>query len=64
MKSEQEISVRLQDLKEKVQLIRERREDELKKQFRQRDYRLLKFLSKENEIYSFALSQLQWLLVD
>jgi len=64
MKNELEISGRLHDLKEKIQLITERKVDELKKPVRRRDYRLLKFLSKEYEIYSFALSQMEWLLLD
>ena len=62
MRTEMEIAEKLHTLREKIRVIEEAREEEMKKAFNKRDYRLLRFLSKEYEIYGFSLSHLEWLL--
>jgi len=62
MKYATEISTRIMELKEKIRVIEEERNKELKKPFDKRNIRLLSFLYKEYSVYEFSMSQLEWVL--
>jgi hypothetical protein len=62
MQNETDISLKIEELKERIVLLRKKKEEELKKPTDKRDRRLLIFLHKESSIYEFAVSQLEWVL--
>lgn len=62
MKSADAIYERIQRLQERISLLEQKYEAEMKKHYKQRDTRLMKFLLEEQSVYRFALSQLTWVL--
>jgi hypothetical protein len=64
MRSEYEISERINATLETLDLLKTKREEEMKKPFEKRDHRLLKFLARECNVYSYSLAQLRWLFSD
>lgn len=62
MKTPDEIHLRISELNEQLLIIKTAQDRELNKPFKETDYHLLRFLHKEYDVYSFSLSQLEWLL--
>lgn len=62
MKSVDAIHERLQRLQERISLLEQKYEAEMKKHHTQRDTKLMKFLLEEQSVYRFALSQLTWVM--
>ena len=62
MKDIHEILGRLEELKARLAMVEAERETELKKPFKDTDYKLLRFLHKERDVYLFSLQQLEWVL--
>ena len=62
MKNEASILLRINELKARSDLLKVRLEEEVKKEFSERDLRLIRFLKKEQDVHAFALSQLEWLI--
>jgi hypothetical protein len=62
MKNELQIVKRIDELRSDLTLLEKTKSDEMGKRFNQRDYRLLKFISKERDRYQFAIDQLEWML--
>jgi hypothetical protein len=60
MKDELDIIKRIEELRDTMKMLENKKVDELKKSFKDRDYRLLRFLHKEYSVYDFAVSQLEW----
>jgi hypothetical protein len=52
----------MQVLQENLRIVEEKIDNEVKKNFRRRDYRLLKFLHKERDVWKMAILQLKWFL--
>jgi|GEM_PF-2160116 hypothetical protein len=61
MKSEQDIIDRMEELKEKLLILDEKKDLELKKFYKERDNQLLIFIYEESCKYNHSLLQLQWL---
>lgn len=64
MKNEQDIIDRMEELKEKLIILDEKKNNELKKFYKERNMQLLMFIYEESSKYSHTLSQLQWLLAE
>jgi len=62
MRTETEILSRIEELRKKMELLEEKTREEMGKQFKQRDYRLLLFLDKERKAYDHSLSLIEWIL--
>jgi hypothetical protein len=62
MRTENEITERMQELNKKKLLVEERIQIEVKKPNQRRDPRILWFLDKERAVWEFALSQMDWIL--
>ena len=62
MKEDAAIDTRIGELKERLALISRIREEEMKRTFRSRDFAYLNWLSREQKIYEFGVSQLKWLI--
>jgi len=60
MRSELEITQRINTLGEKVESLVKKWNEEMEKPFAHRDNRLLVFISVECKIYDYCLSQLRW----
>jgi hypothetical protein len=60
MKSEIEIFTRINELKANILIIEKRTREELEKNYRERDDRLLNFLDKERSVWEYALKQIEW----
>lgn len=64
MKSRQEIIGRIDELRTRILLIEQSIQREMEKEFDQRDYVLLKFLNREQNVYEFGILQIEWILSD
>lgn len=62
MKSIGEINARISELKKSIEQLDAKQQEELKKHYKKRDRRLLLFLNEERKVYTYALTQLEWLL--
>lgn len=62
MKSVDAIHARVQRLQERISLLEQKYEEEMKKHHKQRDTKLMRFLLEEQSVYRFALSQLTWVV--
>lgn len=62
MKTEYQITEKMQELNANLSAIEERLQVELKKHHSKRDFRLLWFLDKERKVWEYALTQLNWIL--
>jgi hypothetical protein len=62
MKSADAIHERIQRLQERISLLEQKYEEEMKKHHKQRDTKLMRFLLEEQSVYRFALSQLTWVV--
>jgi hypothetical protein len=61
MRSEYEITERINGILENVNMLLKKRDEEMKKPFEERDHKLLFFIGRECNVYSYCLSQLRWL---
>jgi len=64
MRHEIEVLSRIKEFDRKIQVLEEKRLQELAKPYNERDYRLLKFISKEHLLYTFSKTQLEWTLAN
>lgn len=64
MKQTSEITERIAEFKEKIRIVDEKLNEELQKNHRKRNLRLMKFLKKEQEVWGMGLSQLEWFLTE
>lgn len=64
MRSEAEIHTRTEEIRSNLARILEKTTEEIEKPYNERDYRLLKFLNRERNVWEFALQQMEWLLTD
>lgn len=64
MRSETEIHTRTEEIRSNLARILEKTTEEIEKPYNERDYRLLKFLNRERNVWEFALQQMEWLLTD
>jgi hypothetical protein len=62
MRTELEISQRIDSLRENILLIDTKIDEELEKNYSKRDYRLLSFLQKERSVWSLAIHHLEWII--
>jgi hypothetical protein len=62
MINENQIFRKIEEFKEKILLLEEKKQEEAKKSFGTRDLRLLYFFNREQKVYEFAAVQLQWVL--
>lgn len=62
MKAPIEISAKIDELNECINLIDNKRNEEIQKPFYTRNYQFLTFLDRERKIHEFAIKQLNWLL--
>jgi hypothetical protein len=61
MRTEYEITERINAILENVDTLSKKRDEEMEKPFEKRDHRLLYFINRECNVYSYSLSQLTWL---
>jgi hypothetical protein len=64
MRTEAEVCRRTAEIREKLSCILEKTSAEMAKPYTQRDYRLLRFLNREQHVWMFALTQMEWLLTE
>jgi len=62
MRTEIEISKRVNELKENLELVKFKMQEELEKKHPARNYSFLRFLNKEKDAWNAALLQMEWLL--
>src|SRR5688572_10927055 len=64
MRQRNEVIDRIEDLESNLSVLAEARSRELEKPFQSRDPGYLEFITREQTMYSFALTQCKWLLGD
>jgi len=64
MRTPEEVRARITELNAKLLLVKSVQDQELNKPFADADLQLLRFLRKECDVYSFSITQLEWLLAE
>jgi hypothetical protein len=64
MKVEFDISCRIAEMRERIQLLEKKASDEMEKPIHKRDRTLLKFIHREQSVYRYSLSQLEWVMTE
>ena len=62
MRSEFEITERINGILENVAILSKKRNEEMGKSFENRDHGLLQFINRECNVYNYCLSQIRWLM--
>jgi|HubBroStandDraft_5_1064220.scaffolds.fasta_scaffold193925_2 hypothetical protein len=62
MKTEAEMLGRIEEIRKKMEILEEKTREEMSKKFNQRDYRLLRFLDRERNVYEYSLSLMEWII--
>lgn len=62
MRNETEIQAKLNEIRNNLSMVTERAKTEMDKPYPGRDYKLLKFLNREKNVWEYALLQMEWVL--
>lgn len=64
MKTREELQARINALKEKLLSVEDCSGEELKKNYEKWDFRMLRFLNREEHVWRNAIAELEWVLSD
>lgn len=62
MRNETELQAKLEEIRINLHLVQEKAKTEMDKPYNRRDYKLLKFLNREKNVWEYALLQMEWVL--